>query len=65
MSDPGASSAIEFEGVSRTYRSSGGIETHALVDVDLAVAVGEMVAIMGASGSGKSTMMNVLGLLDR
>lgn len=65
MSDPGASPAIEFEGVSRTYRSSGGVETHALVDVDLAVAVGEMVAIMGASGSGKSTMMNVLGLLDR
>jgi hypothetical protein len=64
MSDPGASPAIEFEGVSRTYRSSGGVETHALVDVDLAVAVGEMVAIMGASGSGKSTMM-VLGLLDR
>lgn len=57
--------AIELSGVSRTYRTSGGVETHALVDVDLSVASGEMVAIMGASGSGKSTMMNILGLLDR
>ncbi len=37
---------------------------HVLRDVDVEVADGELVAIMGASGSGKSTMLNILGILD-
>ena len=36
-----------------------------LRDLDLEVAAGEMVAIMGASGVGKSTLLHVLGGLDR
>ncbi|MBA3821886.1 MAG: ABC transporter ATP-binding protein [Deltaproteobacteria bacterium] len=38
---------------------------HALRGVDLAIAPGESVAIMGTSGSGKSTMMNIMGCLDQ
>src|SRR5207245_8434758 len=42
----------------------GDVEVHALRGVSLLVERGAFVAIMGASGSGKSTMMNILGCLD-
>ena len=54
---------IELEGVSKIYRT-GSIEVRALDHVDLRIHQGEMIAIMGHSGSGKSTMMNILGCLD-
>ena len=54
---------IELRGVSKIYRT-GSIEVRALDRVDLQIHRGEMVAIMGHSGSGKSTMMNILGCLD-
>ncbi len=54
---------IRLEGVTRVY-STGENAVHALAGVDLVIESGEMVAIMGASGSGKSTMMNILGCLD-
>jgi putative ABC transport system ATP-binding protein len=43
----------------------GDMTVHALRGVDLTITRGEFVAIMGASGSGKSTMLNIIGCLDR
>ena len=47
------------------YYTVGVEKIHALDGVDLEIRQNEYVAIMGASGSGKSTMMNILGCLDR
>ena len=55
---------ITLSHVSKDYDTGGGI-VHAMRDVDLVIAHGEFVAIVGTSGSGKSTMMNILGCLDR
>jgi putative ABC transport system ATP-binding protein len=54
---------VEFENVSKIY-GSGDAEVRALDGVDLRIDKGEFIAIMGASGSGKSTAMNVIGCLD-
>jgi putative ABC transport system ATP-binding protein len=54
---------IQLENVTKIYKM-GNIEVAALAGVTLSIQAGEMVAIMGASGSGKSTMMNILGCLD-
>ncbi|HSQ36110.1 MAG TPA: ABC transporter ATP-binding protein [Candidatus Binatia bacterium] len=54
---------IRTDRVTKTY-DSGEIQVDALKGIDLAINPGELVAIMGASGSGKSTMLNILGCLD-
>lgn len=60
MGDPVA----QLEGVDKVY-GSGEMAVKALDGVDLTVNRGDYLAVMGASGSGKSTAMNILGCLDR
>lgn len=57
-------SLIEVKNVIKTYRT-GDDSFNALNSVSLSIEKGEFVAIMGASGSGKSTFMNMLGCLDK
>ncbi len=58
------SELIRVEDVHKTYRM-GDVEVTALRGINLTIEHGEFVAVMGSSGSGKSTFMNILGCLDR
>src|ERR1700730_7370144 len=60
----GTSAVIRVEEAHKYYEL-GETRVHALRGVSLEIQRGEFLAIMGASGSGKSTFMNVLGCLDR
>jgi len=55
---------IEMRGIERTYVMGDNL-VHALRGVDLTIDAGSSIAIMGTSGSGKSTMMNIMGCLDQ
>lgn len=54
---------IKLEGIHKSYPMGKG-SLHVLKGIDLHIKEGELVSIMGSSGSGKSTMLNILGLLD-
>jgi lipoprotein-releasing system ATP-binding protein len=59
-----AAPALELRGVRRVYRQAG-TELVVLDSIDLALAPGEVVALVGPSGAGKSTLLHIAGLLER
>lgn len=66
QANPGTPRVVDIRAVRKAYyKPDGSLMVEALRGVDFAVDPGEYVAIMGASGSGKSTMLNILGCLDR
>ena len=56
---------IELKDITKTYRKNGGPEVKVLEGINLGIGKGEFVAIMAPSGMGKSTLMNIIGCLDR
>ncbi|MBB6520598.1 ABC transporter ATP-binding protein [Pseudoteredinibacter isoporae] len=58
------SSVIQLNALNKVYQT-GDLKVEALKSVSLQVQQNEFVAVMGSSGSGKSTMMNILGCLDK
>jgi len=54
---------IKITDINKIYKT-GDIEVHALKNINFEVKKGDFVSIIGASGSGKSTMMNIIGCLD-
>jgi putative ABC transport system ATP-binding protein len=55
---------VETDGLGRNFQVGSSV-VHALQDVDLRVARGELVAVRGRSGSGKTTLLSLIGGLDR
>ena len=64
MAERARAAVAELRGISKIY-GSGDLEVKALDQLNLNVLDGDYLAVMGASGSGKSTAMNILGCLDR
>ena len=56
---------IELRDITKTYHKNGEMEVRVLQGVSLDIQKGEFVAIMAPSGMGKTTLMNILGCLDR
>jgi lipoprotein-releasing system ATP-binding protein len=60
-----ASAILQATALSKSFASPTGEQIHVLRDLELSVAPGETIAIVGQSGVGKSTLLHVLGTLDR
>lgn len=56
---------VEARGIFKTYTLGRGVEVQALKGANLTVREGDFLAIVGASGSGKSSLLHILGLMDR
>jgi putative ABC transport system ATP-binding protein len=56
---------IELKNITKSYTKNGGKEVNVLQGITLSIEKGEYVAIMAPSGMGKSTLMNIIGCLDR
>jgi putative ABC transport system ATP-binding protein len=56
---------IELRNITKTYQKNGSVEVRVLQGINLGIGKGEFVSIMAPSGMGKSTMMNIIGCLDR
>lgn len=63
MGDAGGVSLLRAEGLAKRYRSGSGV-LEVFAGLDLEVARGERLALVGPSGTGKSSLLHVLGLLD-
>ncbi|MDR1329413.1 MAG: ABC transporter ATP-binding protein [Oscillospiraceae bacterium] len=57
------SKLIEFRGVSKTYKQ-GSVVIHAVDNANFSIDAGELVIVLGASGAGKTTILNMLGGMD-
>src|SRR5207245_10440734 len=55
---------LRMAGITRSF-DQGGQRLHVLRGIDLAIAAGELVALVGPSGAGKSTLLHIAGLLER
>ena len=64
MADAGAPETLRLEGVRKTYGAGTPTEIEVLHGIELTLRRGEFAALVGPSGGGKSTLLNVIGLLD-
>jgi lipoprotein-releasing system ATP-binding protein len=65
VAESGTAATLRLEGVRKSYGVGTPVETEVLHGVDFSLKPGEFAALIGPSGGGKSTLLNVIGLLDQ